>query len=331
MHLFYAGKRGSYSCYRIPNIVIMVGLTAGGQQIIHAIFTPTALGKAEVLIACCTDSVSPPAGFSAVSHVKGLSVAYTVQPYPPATPLPPQPPLALSSSHLATGKSGDQAPVLNTDAMVGVRVSANSVSQANRPHQGRPVTADFGHVGIGETKSLLLSICNDSPVAASVNLWLDTFQAGVVSSAKAAAARTQPHAMASAGSLMPGSSTGQKSYLTGLSSPYGMSASWAQAHSPALPLGSTAGAGGQVEGHKHHARKAGRGGTKHDSRQTLVSPRPTATVALKVECRSLRHGHSGKLWLHAPWTVARAHVHDEYPASTAHLWNMVVTTTFPLR
>ena len=258
----------------IASIGDLFGLSAGGQQSIRAIFTPTAMGKAEVLIACCTDSVSPPAGFSAVSHVKGVSVAYAVQPYPPATPLPLPSSLASLSALVTTGKAGHQPPVIGTSAMLGSHTNDSSVTQENRPQQAGSVRADFGDCSIGETKVLLLSITNESPIAASVNLWLDTFQTDSPSATvSVAAALSQPYAMASSGSILPRSPTGHRSHVTQLSSANGMSASWAQSPTPALRLGSTAGAGGPFMGHKHTARRAGsQTGTKHNSRENLVSP-----------------------------------------------------------
>lgn len=249
-------------------------LSAGGQQSIHAIFTPTATGKAEVLIACCTDSLSPPAGFSAVSHVKGVSVAYAVQHYRPATPLPLPSPLASLSALVTTGKAGHQPPVINTDAVLGSHTNDSSATQENRPQQAGSVRADFGDCSIGETKALLLSITNESPIAASVNLWLDTFQMDSPSATvSVAAALSQPYAMASSGSILPRSPTGHNSHVTQLSSAGGMSASWAQSPTPTLPLGSTAGAGGPFMGRKHTARRAGsRTGTERNSRENLVSP-----------------------------------------------------------
>lgn len=275
VHLFYLVS--------IADVEVMVALSAGAQQSIHAIFTPTALGKAEVLIACCTDSMSPPAGFSAVSHVKGLSVAYTVQPYPAAYPLPPQSTLPSLSAHL-TGDASDQAAVLNTDGMVGSPINDSSVKPVNStPQEAGSLRAEFGDISIGGTKSLLLSISNESPIAASVNLWLDTFQADL-SAATPATPLTQPYTLASSGSLrMPGSPARQRLHLTGLGSAAGMSGGWAQTPTPSLPLGSTAGAGVQLKGHKHHARRAGSQG--HDSRQTLVSPfKLVKTLSAKEHC-----------------------------------------------
>ena len=171
------------------------GLCAGSQQSIHAIFTPTAMGEADVLVACCTDSTASPAGFSAVSHVKGVSVAYTVQLYPSTTPLPPPAPLAALSAQAKTGSAGHEAPVLVPEPIP--EYGDGNVGQANRAQQGRSVKADFGDCSIGDTKSLLLSITNESPIAASVNLWLDTFQADLPDAvATAAAAITQPSVMA---------------------------------------------------------------------------------------------------------------------------------------
>lgn len=278
------------------------GRSAGGQQIVHAIFAPTAMGEAEVLVACCTDSLSSPAGFSAVSHVKGVSVTYTVQPYHPAIPLPPPAPLPALSAQAKTGNAGHQAPGLIPDAMP--EYHDDITSKANSTQQGRWVRADFGDCSIGDTKSLLLSITNESPIAASVNLWLDTFQADLPGAATtAAAAHTQPSVMASLGSLLPRSPTGQRANLTQLSAAGGLSASRGRSTTPALQLGSTANAGGlqgctptvrlgsaaaalgpshlgstagpvgSVKGSKHSARMAGsRLGTGHDNRQTLVSP-----------------------------------------------------------
>ena len=258
------------------------------------------MGRAEVLVACCTDSVSPPAGFSAVSHVKGVSVAYTVQPYPIPTPLLPPSPLASLSAHAKTGSVVRQSPKLIPDAVLESRVS--DVSQASRSQPGRSVRADFGDCSIGDSKSLLLSITNESPIAASVSLWLDTFQADLPSAAAvAAAALTQPYAMASSGLVFPRSPTGQRSHLSQLSSADGMSAYRGQSPAPTLTLGFTAGAGGaqsmtptlrlgptagsagSIKGLKHSARRAGfRTGTEHGNKQSLVSPSSCCTLNLRL-------------------------------------------------
>ena len=300
---------------------LIVGLSSGGQQSIDAIFTPTAMGQAEVLVACCTDSMSSPAGFSAVSHVKGVSVAYTVQPYPPATPLPPPPTLAaLSDCATTIGNAGHQSAVLIPNAMLEAQTSDSNIHQEQRPHQGGSVRADFGDCGIGQSQSLLLSIANESPIAASVRLWLGTFQADPPSAAAtSAAALTQPYAVASSGSVLPRSPTGQRSHLPQLLSAGGTSAKWGQSASlplslgstalaggaqsptpnlrfgsaagagepqrptPSLRLGSTAGPGGSNMGYKHSARRAGsRTGTEHGNKHSLVSPSSRCTRSLRL-------------------------------------------------
>ena len=285
--------------------VCAAGMSAGSQQNIRVVFTPTAMDKAEVLVACCTDSTSSVAGFSAVSHVKGVSVAYTVQPYPSTTPLLAPAPLASSSAQAKIGNADRQAPVQVPNAMP--EYGFGDVNEANRTQQGRSVRADFGDCSIGDTKSLLLSITNKFPIAASVNLWLDTFQADLPGAATtAAAAVTQPSVMTNVGSLLPRSPTGQRSHLTQLSTAGGISVSQGQSPSPTLHLGSAAHAGGvqgltptlhlgsaadatgmqgsshlgptagprgSVKGSRHSARRAGsHHGSRHDNRQTLVSP-----------------------------------------------------------
>ena len=279
-----------------------VGLSAGSHQSIHAIFTPTAMGKAEVLVACCTASESSPAGFSAVSHVKGVSVTYTVQPYSLATPLPPSP-LASLAAHTTTGNAGHQSPVLLPDAMSESHDSDGNVNQDKRPQQTGSVRADFGDCSIGQSKSLLLRIFNESPIAASVNLWLDTFQADLpCAAATAGAALTQPYAMASSGSVIPKSPIGQRSHRTQVISAGDMSSSWGQtpigspmslgltasarggqSPSPALRLAPTPGLRGSIMGHEHSARRAGsRTGTERGNKQSLVSSSSRCTWKLRL-------------------------------------------------
>lgn len=291
-----------------------VGLSTGGQQSIRAIFTPTARGKAEVLVACCTDSMSPPAGFSAVSHVKGVSVAYTVQAYPPPTPLLLPSPLAALSACATTGNAGHQSPLLIPNAMLEAQTSDSNIHQEERSQQGKSVRADFGDCSIGQSRSLLLSITNESPIAASVSLWLDTFQADLPSAAAtSAAAITQPY-VASSGSVFSRSPTGQRSHLPQLLSAGGTSASWGQSPSlplnlgstavagglqsltPNLRLGSAAGAGGAQSptpslrlgsaagpGGLHSAGRAGsRTGTKKGNKHNLVSPSSCCTWNLRL-------------------------------------------------
>ena len=243
-----------------------------------------------MLVACCTDSTSSPAGFSAVSHVKGVSVAYTVQPYSPTTPLATPPPLASLSARTTTGHTVHQS-VLISDAVLESDTSDGTVVREKQFHLGGSVRADFGDCSIGQSTSLLLSITNESPIAASVNLWLDTFQADApCAAAIAGAALTQPYVTADPGSVFSRSPTGQRSQLTQLVSAGGMSASWGQSPTLPLSLGSTAGAGGNHSptptvglgstagpagstiGHKHSARRAGsRAGTEHSNKQSLVS------------------------------------------------------------
>ncbi|KAL0048861.1 hypothetical protein WJX82_001204 [Trebouxia sp. C0006] len=75
------------------------GLLEPGQQLpIQATFMPTAIGPAEALVACCTDGPNPPAGFSTVSHVRGLSITYNIQTAPLLDPLFP---------HIGPGKPMD--------------------------------------------------------------------------------------------------------------------------------------------------------------------------------------------------------------------------------
>ena len=236
------------------------------------------MGKAEALIACCTDSLIPPAGFSAVSHVKGLSVKYTVQPRPSANaPAAPSP--AVSMSALARlGKAGNHQIAFGAEAVAEASIGQSAVAEGEE-EMHRVVKADFGDCSIGDSKALLLSITNETPIAASVQLWLDTFQADLSgAAATAAAAGTKPHDMAVSRPILPYSSSGHPPQLTLPSLTAGMSAMGAQWSTPTLPMGSLTGAGvslggsGAHMGHKQHARRAGSVlGATHKTKHTVVS------------------------------------------------------------
>lgn len=105
-----------------------------------------------------------PAGFSAVAQVKSLAVTYSVQPAPLLTSIQMES-LPLASSTL---QSGDQ-------------VDAQFTSKAQAA-----VLADFGTCNIGQTKTLMLIVQNQTPLAASVTLWLGTFQAEPLSTTASA-------------------------------------------------------------------------------------------------------------------------------------------------
>ena len=136
---------------------------AGEQLPVQATFTPTAVGRAETLVACCTAGSNPPAGFGAVSHVKGLAVSYAIQQLPLMTPLPDP------ANHQAPAASGQPPSDSQTDIGIVQDQSVESAMQI-------PVKADFGLCNIGQSKSLVLTITNQTLIAAPVRLWLDTFQ-----------------------------------------------------------------------------------------------------------------------------------------------------------
>lgn len=136
---------------------------------------PAVAGQAEVLAACCTSDSSAPVGFSTTAQVRGLAVTYAIQPALPSNPLLPSqgtPSAALGAVSNAAG-------------------SGHS-----------PLIADFASCNIGQSRSLLLVVQNQTPLAASVSLWLETFQADLSSATVYAgsptASNTHPRASSSA-------------------------------------------------------------------------------------------------------------------------------------
>ena len=139
----------------------------GAQQTMRATFTPTAIGQAEALAACFTADPCPPVGFSTVAQVRGLAVTYTIQPAPADTP-PQNVPQLLQSTTAG----------FPTDAAVTAAEAASIISNRGG---SKEVLADFGSCNIGQSRSLLLLVHNPTPLAASVSLWLETFQADLPS------------------------------------------------------------------------------------------------------------------------------------------------------
>lgn len=121
---------------------------------------PSAIGQTEMLVACLTGAASPPVGFSTVAQVRGLAVTYIVQ--PTSAPLP-------QSTLPAPLGSPQAAPEDSANASEGSSITTSRVSKA--------LLADFGSCNIGQTRRLLLVVQNQTPLAASVTLWLGMFQA----------------------------------------------------------------------------------------------------------------------------------------------------------
>ena len=260
----------------------VLSVLTGGEQQIQATFTPTAIGKAEALIACCTDSVTPPAGFSAVSHVEGLSVTYTVQPYPAANPqIGPTVPLLISAL-AAKGDFDSQTTHHTTAANFESCISHQANAQGRQQSQAGLLKADFGDCRIGDSKSLQLVISNDTPIAAPVRLWLDTFQARPADAA--APAMSQPYVMAESGPVLLGLTSGISSQLVLPSLTAGAVTKAGPGVIPNMSLGSTGGSVLAPAGHKHHNRRAGSlhsatSKTKHTSvrQATLTKLHSTCT------------------------------------------------------
>ncbi len=157
-------------------------LSAGQQLPIQATFTPTAIGPAEALVACCTPGPNPPAGFSTVSHVRGLSVTYNIQTAPFLDPLlPPLSPGRPIDGTDTVSDSRQQADASTSAVLSDTQTypAADMPTSGGKPglKHRQAVRADFGECSIGETKSLLLTVSNETLIEASVSLWLNTFQA----------------------------------------------------------------------------------------------------------------------------------------------------------
>lgn len=249
-------------------------LSAGQQLPIQATFMPTAIGPAEALVACCTDGPNPPAGFSTVSHVRGLSITYNIQTAPLMDPLFP---------HIGPGKPMDIGSDSRQQAdasMSAVLSDTQTDPAAKKPTSGgkrglkhrHAVRADFGECSIGETKSLLLTVTNETPIEASVSLWLNTFQAADLSvTANAAVA-------SSSDSLLPGKLAGSRSHGVLPSLTPGKAGSRSQNSIPSLTLSSpirgmvSMGNHASLRGHKGTAgRTASPAGLSHRSQHAMVT------------------------------------------------------------
>lgn len=249
-------------------------LSAGQQLPIQATFTPTAIGPAEALVACCTDGPNPPAGFSTVSHVRGLSATYNIQTAPLLDPLSP---------HVSPDRPIDRIGTISDSCQQADASAALSDTQtdpaAEMPTSGgkralkhrQAVRADFGGCSIGETKSLLLTITNETPIEASVSLWLNTFQAADLSvTANAAVA-------SSSDSFQPGKLAGSRSHAVLPSLTPGKAGSRSQNSIPSLTLSSpirgmvSTGSHTSPRGHKGTAgRTASPAWLSHKSQHAMV-------------------------------------------------------------
>ena len=251
--------------------IIRSCLSVGAQLPIQATFTPSATGKAEALIACCTVGPNPPAGFSAVSHVKGLSVSYALHAAPTLTPLSkPSTPMATSAAAALVCVSGRQL-----DASTSAQTEAADFSDHDSMGRlsGKAVQADFGECDIGKTKSLLLTIANDTPIAASVNLWLDTFQTDLPMHATGAVFGASRSAAVSADPLL-GGMTGSRSHVNLPSLTAGTSGADPSQNATAPTSGMLSADGTMtVSWHKGYARRAGsQAGLSRKRRQSVVRP-----------------------------------------------------------
>ncbi len=261
------------SCLFKPCHVVsaQAGLSAGQQLPIQATFTPTAIGPAEALVACCTDGPNPPASFSTVSHVRGLFVTYNIQTAPLLNSLSP---------HVSPGRPIDRTGIVSDASASAVFNDTQTDSAAEKPMSGgmrglkhrQAVRADFGECSIGETKSLLLTITNETPIEASVSLWLNTFQATDLSvTAKAAVA-------SSSDSFLPGKLAGSRSHAVLPSLTPGKAGNRSQNSIPSLTLSSpirgmvSNGSHTSPRGHKGTAgRTASPAWLSHKSQHAMVT------------------------------------------------------------
>ncbi len=270
-------NRGASCLFKRCHVVSkQASLSAGGQLLIQATFTPTAIGPAEALVACCTAGPKPPAGFSTVSHVRGLSVTYNIQ----TAPLQPL------SPHVSPGRPIDRIGTIS-DSRQQADASASAVLSdtqtdpaAEKPTFGgkqglkhrQAVTADFGECSIGETKSLLLTLTNGTPIEASVSLWLNTFQAADLSVTADAAVAS------SSDSFLPGKLAGGRSHAVLPSLTPGKAGCRSQSSIPSLTLSSpirgmvSKGSHASPRGHKGTAgRTASPAGFSYKSQHAMVT------------------------------------------------------------
>ncbi len=132
--------------------------------------------------------------------------------------------------------------------------------------------ADFGECSIGGSKIILMTITNDTPIAASVVLWLDTFQADALRNASATA--TAPFAASCTGTasaaLLHGKLAGGRSHATLPSLTAGTSGKNHQNDMTGLTLGSAvSGVASSFVG-KTYPRSHKGLGLSHKSRPSLV-------------------------------------------------------------
>ena len=251
-------------------------LSAGQQLPIQATFMSTAIGPAEALLACCTARPNPPAGFSAVSHVRGLSVTYNIQTAPLPDPLSPfVSPSRLINRMNIVSDSRQQADASTSAVLTDTQTDPASEKPTSGSKQGlkrrQAVRADFEECSIGETKFLLLTVTNETPIEASVSLWLNTFQAADLSvTANAAVA-------SSSDSFLPGKLAGSRSHAVLPSLTPGKAGSRSQNSIPSLTLSSpirgmvSAGSHASPRGHKGTAGKsASPAGLSHKSQHAMV-------------------------------------------------------------
>ena len=268
--------RGSCLFKRCHVVSAQATLSAGQQLPIQASFTPTAVGPAEALVACCTAEPSPPAGFSTVSHVRGLSVTYDTQTAPLWDPLSPPVSPGRPIDRIGTVSDSCQPADASSSAVLS---DTQTDPAAEKPTSGgkqglkhrQAVRADFGECSIGETKSLLLTVTNETPIEASVSLWLNTFQAADLPVTANAAVAT------SGDSFRPGKLAGCRSRAVLPSLTPGKAGSRSRSSIPSLILSSptrgmvSTGSHASPRGHKGTAGKpASPAGLSHNSQHAMV-------------------------------------------------------------
>ena len=211
-------------------------------------------------------------------------MTYHIQPGPLLTPGPP--PLD-PNRPTATAVASTRALPGDSDA----QPAAGSTRYADKRGLKRrqAVRADFGECSIGDTKSVLLTISNETPIAGSVIMWLDTFQADL--STMATEANAALSASKSAAPISPNFASGMaassRSHALLPSLTAGKAGSPAQNGALSLTLSSPVSGMASTSGHTSHrghkaiaGRIASLAGCSLKGRQTLVSFQQADTSAL---------------------------------------------------
>lgn len=219
-----------------------------------------------------------------MSHVQGLSVTYNIQPGPLLSPGPP--PLD-PTRPTATAVASTSAVPSDIDTQPAAGSTRYGDKRGLKHRQA--VRADFGECSIGDTKSLLLTISNETPIAGSVIMWLDTFQADLPTMAPVAMASLS--ASKSAAPISPNYASGMaassRSHALLPSLTAGKAGSPAQNGALSLTLSSPVSGMASMSGHTSHRghkaiahRTASLAGSSLKGRQTLVRLQQADTSAL---------------------------------------------------